>query len=158
MQNPYATPDAKLQHSIDQPLLERLSSQKLKVLYRRSRTVKVIAGLWLFFGMLFALCAILAMFGVLTPADLSRSEFVIGSAVLALATLIPGIGLIGRAAWGKVAGIGACILSLFGFPVGTLIGVLGLAAIFGAPELFGKHRISHTDIKAAYKTAKLHAD
>ncbi len=74
--------------------------------------------------------------------------------LLAIFFLFAVFGLYQRTSWGKVLGIIACILMLISIPVGTIIGIAGLFAIFGSPKLFGKDRFTHKELKAEFKLRK----
>ncbi len=39
-------------------------------------------------------------------------------------------------------------------PILIIIGIMGLFAFFGAKELFGPNRVTHAEVKAAYKATK----
>lgn len=57
--------------------------------------------------------------------------FVVGMmAVMALPSILTGRGLLARRPWARIAGIVLGILSLPGFPVGTLIGAYALWVLF----------------------------
>jgi len=59
-----------------------------------------------------------------------------------------------RSNWGRVMGIIACAFMLLRIPIGTIIGIMGLVAFIKAKELFGPDRITHAEVKRAFKQAK----
>lgn len=61
-----------------------------------------------------------------------------------------------RPSWGRIPGMLYCILALFGFPIGTAIGVLGLIAFGNAAALFGPKRYRHSIIEREWKYRKKH--
>ena len=64
------------------------------------------------------------------------------------------VGLLKRTSWGRICGIVVCVISLINIPLGTLIGVMGLFAFVKAKELFGPERITHEEVKTAFKGLK----
>ncbi len=64
---------------------------------------------------------------------------------------LAGIGMAMRTTWGRIAGIIVSCIALVGFPIGTIFGILGLFAFIGAPRLFGPSRVTHAQLKKAYK-------
>lgn len=58
-----------------------------------------------------------------------------------------------RLPW-RICGIVVCVISLINIPLGTLIGVMGLFAFVKAKELFGPERITHEEVKTAFKGLK----
>ena len=124
-----------------------LDDKAFKKLYYRSCNVTGIAFL---LG--------LALLAIVGAATLVRGEegvfntpILIGLAAFYLVTLI---GLIKRTSWGRILGIIVCVLSLISIPIGTIIGIMGLFAFIGAPNLFGPDRIPHKELKAEFKMRK----
>ncbi len=68
--------------------------------------------------------------------------------------LVVAIGLIRRTEWGRIVGSLFTAILLVGFPIGTLIGIVGLRATLKAPELFGNARLTHKGLTRALKAAK----
>lgn len=64
------------------------------------------------------------------------------------------VGTLKRTSWGRVLGIICCCLMLINVPIGTIIGVIGLFAFIKAKELFGPERITHAEVKQAFKDLK----
>lgn len=56
--------------------------------------------------------------------------FMAAFALIALLNLVAGIGLLARKRWARTLGIAAAILTLFNFPVGTIIGAYALWVLF----------------------------
>jgi len=63
-------------------------------------------------------------------------------------------GLYNRTSWGRILGIIVSIISLINIPLGTLIGIFGLFAFFGSPQLFGPDRVKHKALKNEYNLQK----
>lgn len=74
--------------------------------------------------------------------------------IIVIFNLLAVVGLILRTGWGRILGIIACFMSLLNIPLGTIIGLAGLFAFFGAKELFGEGRLTHGEVKAAFKARK----
>lgn len=145
-ENPYSAPQAEAAPIISgNERLQGLDFKELKKLYYRSCNVNAITGL-LILGELFL---VIAMF---VPDLGAGGRGILGA--FAAFYLIAVIGLFSRSSWGRVMGIVVCILSLISFPLGTLIGIFGLFAFFGAPQLFGNDRITHKEVKAEFKLQK----
>lgn len=67
-----------------------------------------------------------------------------------LACSFASIGLITRQNWGRPLGIAVSGLMLPVFPLGTLLGIMGLSSLLPYPQLFGTAAIRHEDIMAAW--------
>ena len=127
--------------------LQGLDFNQLKKLYHRSRNVNAIA-LLLVLGV-----GILAFTSMNPPPEYESSikPILIGLVVFYSVTVA---GLYLRTPWGRVLGIIACVIALVNFPIGTLVGIFGLYALFGAPELFGKDRIAHKELEKQFHLLK----
>lgn len=123
-----------------------LDFKGLQKLYYRSCNVTGIAVL-LILGLL-ALSALLMI-----PFDEPAFPHVLLIAMVAFYAITI-VGLLMRTEWGRIMGIIVCVISLLSIPIGTIIGLFGLFAFFGAPELFGNDRIPHKDLKAEFKRRK----
>lgn len=100
--------------------------------------VKVLGVIFIISGVLTALLG-LALFGVIAGAGAISGEqeavlatgivgTVIGGVllVMALPSIVTGIGLMKRREWARIVGIILAVIQLIGFPIGTLIGIYGL--------------------------------
>lgn len=145
--NPYSSPqtDVSVNHAISGKFKE-LDFKQLKKLYHRSCNVNVITFL---IGLGLITLAVITILPDTEYESFMRFIF-IGLMVFYAAAVI---GLYKRTSWGRILGIIACILSLINVPLGTLIGVFGLFAFFGAPELFGANRINK-EVKTEFKLQK----
>lgn len=149
MDNPYAAPAAPVLTVEQTPLADR-SPEQIRKLYHRSVNADAIAflmslGLVIMIGALFAVSKVGNPVGMLVIAGIG------------LFFLVTVIAIFKRAAPGRVLGIIGCCLMLLNFPIGTLIGILGIIAFAGAKELFGPNRIPRAVVKAAYKAMKAEA-
>ncbi|MGL4400798.1 MAG: hypothetical protein ACRCXD_13080 [Luteolibacter sp.] len=148
LQNPYSPPQViDSLAPIGNLQFGDLDDKALNKLYYRSCNVTGIAVL-LSFGVV-VMAGVVAM----PEADLDGLPkwVFIG---LALFYVIAIIGLLKRSSWGRIMGILVCILSLISIPLGTIIGVVGLFAFIKAPNLFGRGRVLHKDLKAEFKLRK----
>lgn len=126
--------------------LSAMTDAQVRKLYYRSVNVFVI-------GLLVCGSAIILSLGLFTLDTFTPDEkLLIGTfaAVLLIAT----VGIFMRSQWGRILGVLVCILSLLNFPIGTIVGAMGLFAFFGAPQLFGKKRIPHSELKQEFNSRK----
>lgn len=151
--NPYAAPETAQTLAPGKGLaFAELNDKALKKLYYRSCNLSCIAFL---LGL-----GLLVMIWVLTTAtsqSLSSGGPLSGMpffAAIAVFYLVAMLGLILRNTWGRILGIIVCLFSLLSIPIGTIIGVAGLFALFGAPQLFGPDRVLHKDLKIEFKLRK----
>ncbi len=78
-------------------------------------------------------------------------RFGIFALALGLILLLAAAGTVIRKSWYDILGIILCIISLIGFPIGTLLGIWGLTALNPNNNLFGKQRYFNKDISREYK-------
>ena len=153
--NVFAPPRAQLDTREGPQALWDLSWKDIRKLYLASVNVRAL-------GVLYAIGAVgvLALVGITlsNPAATARG----GVESLPLA-LLAGIGVIEiagavtsftRPVWGRWLGIVLCVMSLLSFPLGTLIGIIGLIAYAQGGKLFGADRFMHKDVAAVYKQRK----
>lgn len=143
--NPYSAPESNVAPSSEKQLSD-LDFKEIKKLHHSSRNVNAI-NILLSIGLVFM--AIAALFPEMGDPTL-RAIFI----GLAVFYAIAVIGIYKRTPWGRVLGIIACTISLINIPIGTIIGGFGLYAFISAPQLFGKNRITHKEIKAELKRQK----
>ncbi len=146
-ENPYAAPKSNTIFSeSSNDRLEALNFEQVKKLYYRSCNVSGLVGL---------LClGFMAIVGLLLFSEETESTFVALFVGLAVFYGLAIVGLFNRTSWGRVLGIIICILSLLQIPIGTIIGLMGLFAFFGSPELFGENRLTHKELKAEFNLRK----
>lgn len=135
------------------PPLATLDPQKLKQLYNDSRSIYTLCLLWGLAAFIFLMAAGL---GMASGRDPLMDRLLVGSFLLALATLyiVTIVGCSLRVVWGRWCAFVLCILMLFGFPLGTIIGIMGLLALKRSPELFGENRYSRQQLADEYKRQK----
>ena len=166
--NPDAAPDAAKFASPENPLQGRLSKyspQELKKLYYRSCNVSAISFLAIA-GSAFLLVMLYntgKMPGQETIEQMPGQEelkrffitYIIALQVLGgLQTIVAAIGLMMRTNWGRIIGIIVLSQNIYNVPMGTIVSVVGLFALFKAEELFGNDRITHKELKVALKELK----
>lgn len=147
--NPYEAPKTEEIVNFsenDGSLLETMDFKKLEKMYYRSHNVSVIAAL--------LILGVFGLTGLIFSAPLSNMNYVIFIIVTVLFTVsVPGI--IIRSNWGKILGIISCFVMIINISLfSIIIGIMGLFAFFGAPELFGPDRITHKELKEVYKRRK----
>ncbi len=59
-----------------------------------------------------------------------------------------------RKSWARGLGIVLCVLMLFNFPLGTIIGIFGIISLAKGARLFGPNRITHQQLKAEVAARK----
>lgn len=118
----------------------------LKKLWNDTCSVRALGFLW----------SLLAVCFIPTGAFM-LAEDPAGWVLLAIGTLslLGAVGMIGRFRIGRIFGIVTCCVYAFGFPVGTVIGVVGLIALNRSPVLFGPDRVTHKQVIAKRKQMKL---
>src|SRR6266496_947575 len=145
--NPYSAPHTDVSTNFaGSGQLRELDFNQLKKLYHRSCNVNAITFL-LGLGLIpLAIASLVPDIGHEVP----RVIFIGFAVFIAVAV----IGLFTRTSWGRILGIIVCIISLINIPIGTLIGIFGLFAFFGAPQLFGANRVTHKELKSEFKLRK----
>jgi len=145
------------QQSVVGDKLRSLPLKKTRQLYKHSKRINLIIWIWV-------ISIIVSSVLILLPFIMSDTQyreilaealpgvtqkhiflFVAGFSVPQILAILS---LIARSGTGRFFGIIMCIISLLSIPFGTIIGILGLLALFGSPELFGKNKITHAELKA----------
>ena len=143
---------------------ERLSSmppEKVRSLLKHSKTLNFLVYFWIIMTVLNGIVLFFPLFleglsiqDVLSFLDLEITSRQYTQFVLAL--LLPNLLVITcvaiRTRFGRVLGIIMCCLNLLSVPIGTIAGILGLHALLSAPELFGKNKISHAQLKSKVRS------
>ena len=62
--------------------------------------------------------------------------------------------VLSKTIWGRIIGIISCWMMLIIFPIGTMVGILGLRGLSGAKQLYGKNGLDYKEIKIAYEQQK----
>ena len=146
--NPYSTPQVSVDtNHVATEKLQGLDSAQIKKLYYRSCNVNAIAVI---LGLGFLILVIVSILPDARRGFAMRFGFG-GLAVFYVVTIA---GLFRRTAWGRILGIIACVTFLLNIPIGTAIGIFGLFAFIGAPNLFGSNRVTHRELKFEFKLQK----
>lgn len=146
-QNPYSAPDSEVALSpAGETFLGGLDFDQLKKLYHRSCNVNAIT-----FLMALGMLLLSTLFLVPTTEEGIPRWFIIAMIAFYGGAVV---GLFKRTSWGRILGIVTSIISLVNVPLGTIIGIAGLFAFFGAPQLFGPDRLTHRELKAEFNTQK----
>lgn len=166
--NPYATPQTQPYAAAGQRnYLPELDTKQLKKLFNDCQNIRALIGLWTFLGLpanliIAIMYVVLAVQGM-PAADAAQAAggvFVLlfGAGVAILAFLLQAVTVYfgwRRHELGRILGIVCCALMLPGFPVGTLIGALGLVAFIRSGErYFGPNGIDYKQLKREYKRRK----
>lgn len=155
-QNPYLPPEAPPLPpggNYSGPGAAGLDDKTLKKHYNNSRTTSALAFL---FGLGALGCISILGFGtrLIQEEDGSAGVLSVILAVAAALNIATVIGLMKRTAWGRVLGIIACVPAMLNFPIGTGIGLLGIIALAGSPQLFGPDRLDPKELAAEIKARK----
>jgi hypothetical protein len=150
MNNPYEAPAAETNPTDEAEFFQELSYKELKKLRNHSSTITTLGVLWTL-GALLQLFAAIALLAAGAADEDATAPIVL---VLGLFSTVSAIGAFTRAAWGRGIGILMCVLSLLGFPIGTLIGILGLIAFGNGARLFGPDRYIGKELNKEYKHRK----
>lgn len=159
--NVYAPPETDIRQSIsgegDDPALRQMSTKELKKLFNHSNTIRVLIFLWCL-GLAFLVFAVPVMFLAAASGDKEAVVSLVMGILFLVFGALQAAGVYGcwnRLAWGRTLGIVLCALSLPSFPIGTIIGILGIIAFSGGGRLFGPDRLTHERLKAevAYRKA-----
>lgn len=130
-----------------------IETPRLKQLYNAHRSIQTLCVLWIL-GLIFLF--IMLMVSLFSPestmeARLGWSAILIPLIGFYLATVI---GCYQRKKWARICGIIACVFALPGFPIGSLLGIIGLFAFGRSPELFGLDRLDPDELIVEYKKRK----
>ncbi len=144
-ENPYQPPSAAFDELPLPVGMSGMTPKEVQRLYYRSTNVNAIAGLLTF--------AVIMLAIALVSSQQLPEEFIDRGLVLGMLIFyaFAAVGLIRRTSWGRILGIISCVISLPAVPLGTIVGVLGLVAFFRAKILFGTGRVTHREVKLAYK-------
>jgi hypothetical protein len=154
-ENVFAPPRAQLDTREGPQALWELSWKDIRKLYLASVNIRAL-------GVLYAIGAVgvLAIVGLTLSNPAASARGGVESLPLALLGAIGVVEIAGavtsftRPVWGRWLGVALCILSLLSFPLGTLIGIIGLVAYAQGGKLFGAERFMHKDVAAVYKQRK----
>lgn len=140
-----------LPSEVDRNTFPEIDDQKLKALYSDHRSIQAVSILWI----LGSIVCLLIGIGITVSHDADvdpLNNYLTGGAFIggSLFYLVFTISVVKRLSWGRAAGMVLCVLSLPGFPVGTIVGVLGLVSFARSPELFGNNRLNPDELKLEY--------
>lgn len=147
--NPYSSPKAEATEiDIDEYRVAEMEFKQLKKTYNKSIYISLLA-LVLLLGLLSA--AILPIYVFEEAIEKTPLLTIIALIALAGFYILTVICLFRRSNLGRTLGIIASYISLLGFPIGTIIGIASLLALYRSSELFGEDRIKHKDLEKAFK-------
>lgn len=152
--NVFAPPRSDVEVQEGPDALWELDWKGIRKLYLASVNVRAL-------GMLYGLAAFGTLVsggvGILMPAQPQLKYMPALMAIfiaIGLLYLVACVTSYTRPSWGRWLGIGVATLSLFSFPIGTIIGILALIAYIQGARLFGPDRFLHKDVVLAYKQRK----
>ncbi|MCP5537583.1 MAG: hypothetical protein H7A51_15290 [Akkermansiaceae bacterium] len=146
--NPYATPQSDISVTGDRASFHDLDTKALKKLRNNSHTIRALGGVNILVILVSA-----SLLSLLSSHYLDQLSVGIAIAAIILG-LLSAYALWWRPAGGRVIGILSCILMLASFPIGTLIGILGIISLSQSGILFGPDKPRHKDIEAEWKYRK----
>ena len=146
--NPYASPLSNVHVPMARNNFDQLDTKALKKLRNHSHTIRALGSV--------NLLALLVYTGLLLA---SRPGFI---HLFYLAIWITGLVLSAasiHAFWwrpkgGRIIGLISCVHMLLAFPIGTIIGILGIIALVQSRTLFGADKLSHRELDAEWKYRK----
>ena len=127
--------------------LANTSTKQLRALYYYSVAIQQLSLLWLF-----SACCVGTL---LLPLSISLVPVQSAPSEAAMAAFIS-LGLVGlggfiRAGWCRLLGLFLSVLLLAAFPVGTVLGLIGIVCYARGRRLFGRNRVSHALLKREYE-------
>ena len=149
-ENPYTPPVADPSIAPQRQSLPEMDTPSLKVLRNDSHTIRAL-------GALSVLAAIVGpMIILFAPQEESPGlAYAIGGGFFLFFGLVSYCSW-WRPSWGRIPGILYCALALFSFPIGTIIGILGIISYARGGPLFGPDRYPHSVLDAEWKYRKRH--
>jgi hypothetical protein len=147
--NPYLTPQVdEYTNHVTTEKLQGFDFNQIKKLYFRSCNINAINFLIGLGSVILGVVSVIPNTGHV----FSMKAGLVGLSVIYAMTVV---GLFRRTAWGRILGIIICFIFLIAIPIGTVIGIFGLFAFLGAPELFGSNRVTHRELKSEFNLQKL---
>lgn len=147
--NPYAAP-VNSGMVAERRAFPDIPTPDLKKLRNDSHTIRAVVAL-IILGLV--LLGIVMLTAVFVGNGMGAAELIVVTVIGGLQSVVM-IGLIQRATWGRIAGFISGSFMLFGFPIGTLIGILFLVSLIRGARLFGPDRLAHKELEAEWKYRK----
>ncbi|HLA34795.1 MAG TPA: hypothetical protein VJ001_08010 [Rhodocyclaceae bacterium] len=144
--NPFVAPKAKVGDSELSENLMGYTPKEIKKLYYRSCNVTGIAVL--------LVLGVVGLAGVMLGGEMANKMPLPVLLTFLVFFCVAAVGAFMRTSWGRVCGIISCCFMLFSIPLGTIVGIIGLFAFINAKVLFGTDRVTHKEIKFAFKELK----
>jgi hypothetical protein len=153
--NPYQTPvsDVSLNEAnvkkIDLSHFDNMDNDEIKKLNKNSSDINYI-GVG---SILFAISSILNIYHEISVATMNLGFPIVAFLYFSISTYA----CFARPDWGKAVSLLSSSIFLLAFPIGTIFGVLGIRAIQRSPRLFGKDRITDTEVSEAAARIERHS-
>lgn len=148
--NPYATPESDTTVTAARINFHDLDTKAVKKLRNNSHTIRTL-GLLNLLGILIIAAVMVVKYFYQGDQTNIVDPILIVSIIVGLITIYA---FWWRPAWGQAFGFISCALMLFGFPIGTIIGILGIIALAQSRALFGPERPLHRDLEKEWKYRK----
>ena len=153
-ENPYAPPKSDLNITIGRRLFPEMDFNTVKKLRNHSHSIRTLGWLW---GAIAGLYSIVSLTNILGGGGLLTERYGWNMiTVIFFIHLTAAYSAIKRPRWGRIVGIVLCTIGLIGFPLVTVIALLGLMAFVGSAPLFGDNKILHKDLEREYQYRKKH--
>lgn len=152
-ENPYATPSSAASLPT-RNLFQDIPTKELKKLRNDSHTIRAVAALLILGLLIMLLAGGFLLFGNIGNGGPAGVFELIPLLIVGVLNSVVLVGLIKRANWGRILGFISGALMLFGFPLGTLIGVLFMVSLGRGKRLFGPDRLVHKQLEAEWKYRK----
>lgn len=147
-ENLYQSPRPHTISAPNQLSMESMSFEELKKLEEGIRYVRMSSFFLLMIGTLFLL-----MVGMFT-GEIGASGFMFPFAILGTAYLIIGFNLFRFKSWTRIPAKVMFAFMLFGFPLGTLIGAIGILGINRADSYFTDPDYTYKELKVCLAAEK----
>ncbi len=146
--NPYRPPNTPLYKTIqlNEENLQKLEKQDLKLIFNISNNVRSLGSLWLL-GLLLSTMILFFQF-----RDFRAQYLVFFISVFI--TIVNIYICYYRPIWGRIVGLLSSCLILLVFPIGSILGAIGLYSFIRAKgkNLFGINRYKHKEISNEWKS------
>lgn len=153
-ENPYAAPESETISKSDVGLFDVADFKKLEKLYYRSCNLRGLALFSIFMGPIIWVSLADHFVRYESDSQIDSDLFLTIVIVLIFLFWVNTFGLFQRSNWGRIYVIVSCFIMQINIGMGTIVGIIGLFALFGAPELFGKDKLKHKDLAQIFKEQK----
>lgn len=150
MINPYVASNVEKGVAVEPMAFTELSFKELKTIRDHSNVVTVLGVIWSISSTCWFLGAIYT-FWEDAPRALLFSGLYFGVAAI---MAVSAYGSFQRPKWARVVCMIPCVFALIGFPLGTILGIIGLIALRKGDVLFGETRYQPKDLTKEFQYRK----